>query len=457
MVKEVIYMFISQKKGKRFLLGWLVLFIISATLPSCDQSGPQQPETSVAVIETVSPPAATAVASAAPIETPISPTGTQETLTSDERLATRRAFREATLVAAMTLTGTPGAEGSAPPRGGATVTATFEPTVPVDPEAMVPLMDMGESTYFGFEGGLYPGGQNEMPAAHAAEGLRRALMIQPLDVEGRPNGGGNYILLSVGLSNTGMEFCRGLGVGHDYLTPCNPYSFMGQSAADTAVNHSELVILSGARGGQVGTTWDSPDENNYDRIRDELLGPLGHSEQQVQVIWLKVVNPAGDRPTLPSPDADAFELAATLADIVRSLKVRYPNLQQVFISSRIYAGYADERGEERHPEPYAYESGFAVKWLIEAQINQMESGEINSLTGDLNYNTVAPWLAWGPYLWADGTNPRSDGLIWPESDLAEDGVHPDPSGQTKVAEMLLAFFKSSPVTRCWYLAAGTCE
>ncbi len=452
-------MLFSQKKGKLFLIGLLVLFVIGTILTSCEQPGPQQLETSVAVIETASPsPAATAVANAAPIETPTSPAATEEILTSDERLATRRVFREATLIAAMTLTGTPMAEGGAPPpRVSATVTPTFEPTVPVDPEPMVPLTDMGGATYYGFEGGLYPGGQNEMPAAHAAEGLRRALMVQPVDGEGRPDGDGNYILLSIGLSNTGMEFCRGLGVGHDYLTPCNPYSFMGQSAVDTAVNHNELVILSGARGGQVGTNWDSPDENNYDRIRDELLGPLGHSEQQVQVIWLKVVNPAGGRPSLPSPQADAFNLAATLADIVRSLKVRYPNLQQVFISSRIYAGYADERGEERHPEPYAYESGFAVKWLIEAQINQMESGEIDPLTGDLNYNTVAPWLAWGPYLWADGTNPRSDGLIWPQSDLAEDGVHPDPSGQTKVAAMLLEFFKSSPITRCWYLAAGACE
>jgi hypothetical protein len=74
-----------------------------------------------------------------------------------------------------------------------------------------------------------------------------------------------------------------------------------------------------------------------------------------------------------------------------------------------------------NPEPYAYDSGLAVKWLIEAQIRQMQTpdGHIDDRAGNLNYHTVAPWLAWGPYLWADGLNPRSDGLVWKPNDEAE--------------------------------------
>jgi lysophospholipase L1-like esterase len=64
----------------------------------------------------------------------------------------------------------------------------------------------------------------------------------------------------------------------------------------------------------------------------------------------------------------------------------------------------------------------------------------------------SPWLAWGPYTWADGTNPRSDGLTWVPSDFANDGTHPSAQGANKVGQMLHAFFKNHETTRSWYLA-----
>ena len=317
------------------------------------------------------------------------------------------------------------------------------------PPVMTPLGDMGQSNYLGFSGGLYPNGSNSMPAQHANVGLTRANSIVPLDTNGNPSAAGKIVMLSIGMSNTTQEFCS-----QSSDPPCNSWTFMGQASADPAVNKTTLVLVNGARGGQTSSTWDAPGEANYDRIRDTRLVPAGLSEQQVQIAWVKVAN-AGPTMSLPAAQADANQLVTQMADIVRALKVRYPNLKQVFLSSRIYAGYATTT---LNPEPYAYESGFAVKWLIQAQMDQMQNGGtvVDARAGDLNYNTVAPWLAWGPYLWANGANLRSDGLNWLPADVEADGTHPSQSGEQKVGNQLMAFFKQSQHTRCWFVTGGTC-
>lgn len=315
----------------------------------------------------------------------------------------------------------------------------------VEPDtALVPLTDMGARTYLGFEGGLYPDGADAPPASHHAEGLARAAAIRPLTVDGQPSDEGEIVLVSIGMSNTTQEFCS-----HNSALPCDPWTFMGQAAVDPAVSHTTLAIVNGARGSEPAETWDAPDDANYDRVRDTRLAPQGLTEAQVQIAWVKVANP---RPTvsLPAPEADAFRLVTQMGDIARALKARYANLQQVFFSSRIYAGYATTT---LNPEPYAYESGFAVKWLVQAQIDQMENEGVvvDARAGDLSYES-APWLAWGPYLWADGANPRSDGLLWVPADFATDGTHPAQSAEEKVGTLLLESFKTSPYTTCWFLA-----
>lgn len=307
-----------------------------------------------------------------------------------------------------------------------------------------PLDDLGAGLYLGqFQGGLYSGGQNVPPPAHAAEGLARALGIAPLDAAGNPDPNGKYVLLSIGMSNTTQEFCS-----QNSALPCDPWTFMGQAVIHPQVNHTTLAIVNGARGGQAADAWEFPDSPNYNRIRDTRLAPLGLTEAQVQVAWVKVA----DRiPTvsLPAPGADAFVLLTRMGNIARAMHIRYPNLAMILLSSRIYAGYATST---LSPEPYAYESGFAVKWLIEAQVTQMAGGSQGPLAGDLDYQTAAPWLGWGPYLWADGLVPRTDGLIWACSDLETDGTHPSMSGEEKVGSLLLDFMLNSPLARPWFRA-----
>ena len=313
----------------------------------------------------------------------------------------------------------------------------------------VPLTELGTNTYKGFEGGLYDGGSNVMPDAHRSEGLARRKAIVPLDATGNPSAGGKIIVLSVGMSNTTQEFCNGAST----TTNCLSYSFMGQAAADAQVNKTTLALVNGARGSQAASLWDDPADVQYDTVRFNRLEPLGFTERQVQVAWVKLANP-GPTDSLPG-SSDALNLEASLGKVVRAMRVRYPNLKMVFFSSRIYAGYATTT---LNPEPYAYESGFSVKWLIAAQVKQIATAVVDATAGSLDYRTgEAPWLAWGPYLWAAGTTPRqSDGLTWVQSDFAADGTHPAPSGIQKVGQQLLTFFKTSEFTSCWFVAGGSC-
>jgi hypothetical protein len=156
------------------------------------------------------------------------------------------------------------------------------------------------------------------------------------------------------------------------------------------------------------------------------------------VVWIKRSNPGGYAyASLPSSSAGAYNFEYQLGQVLRALKTRWPNVQQVFISSRIYAGYFNAGV---NPEPYACEYGFSVKWLINAQITQRSTGVVDPLAGDLL--TAVPWIDWGPYIWGNGTNnpPGSKALTWASTAYASDGEQPGNSGINKVGAALLNFF-----------------
>ena len=218
---------------------------------------------------------------------------------------------------------------------------------------------------------------------------------------------------------------------------------MARAAADPAVNHTTLAIVDGAAGGQTAGTWDEPTDANYDRVRDTRLTPRGLTEAQVQVAWVKVAN---SQPTssLPASNSDAYRLVTQTGNILRALKSRYKNIRQVYLSSRISAAYASTT---LNPEPYAYESGFAAKWVIEAQIQEMRAGRVDPLAGNIDYRGGgAPWVGWGAYLWADGANPRSDGLVGcPRTSPPTGPIRPRAGGRRWVSCSSIS--SSSPTSR----------
>ena len=295
---------------------------------------------------------------------------------------------------------------------------------------LTPLTELGTAKYQGFQGGLYPGGKNERPAAHEIAGIALAKQVQPLDAEGKPNADGKIVLLSVGMSNTTQEFS----------------TFKRIADADRDKN-PKLVIVDGAQGGMSANRIIDPEDNGsgtkFWNTVDQRLKGAGVTREQVQTAWIKQADPG---PTQGFPKY-AQTLQGELRQIVQLMHRRFANLKLVYLSNRTYGGFAKTR---LNPEPYAYESAFAVKWLIEEQLKGDPALNYEPSKGRVN----APWLSWGPYLWANGTIRLADGLFYEESDFAGDGTHPSASGQRKVAERLQHFFKTDSTAKLWFVGSG---
>ncbi len=289
---------------------------------------------------------------------------------------------------------------------------------------LTPIVDLGMGTYQGFQGGLYPGGAAARPASHdsAADSAARLVLLDP---NGVPDAaGGRIVLLTIGMSNTSQE----------------SQAYIPIAAADPGRN-AGVTIVNGAQGGWTATRVADPGQNGpFWSTVDQRLAASGVTPLQIQAVWLKQ---AEAQPTQAFP-LDARILQGHIEEIARIVRDRYPNARQLYASSRIYAGYATT---PLNPEPYAYQSGFAVKWMIERQL----AGD-----ADLGFDPArgiveAPWMAWGPYLWADGLIPRSDGLTWECSDLREtDGTHPSETGAAKAGALLHGFFMTDPLASRWY-------
>ena len=252
--------------------------------------------------------------------------------------------------------------------------ATGVVTIGTKSFSATPLVDLvpGQLYQGQFSGMLY-NGSNSPPADQAAAGLQAAGLVQPLDANGNPNPNGKIVLISLGMSEASDDWCDG-------TTSCTSYSFMGQAVTSSSVNHSTLTILNGASSGTSASVWacaygycplTTTDPNQYDRVRNNVLTPAGVTEAQVQVVWIQNADPSPTwYPSLPNSLADAYNYMYESSETLRALKLRWPNVQQVFFD-RIYAGYATTN---QNPEPYAYEYGFSVKWLVNDQITQRDTG-----------------------------------------------------------------------------------
>lgn len=283
--------------------------------------------------------------------------------------------------------------------------------------AQAPLDELVGGSYMGFPGGLYPGGNQ--PPASQADAARAALVgVVPRAADGSPDPMGTIGFISIGMSNTSEEF-----------------RWFERNEDANAARQAGIVFVNGAIGSHPSEFWAAPTNAAWD-ILAARVAAAGVAPSQVQVAWVKLAR--GTVSDLRFPQ-HAGQLRDDLREVVRNARARFPNLRVAWLSSRIWGGWNDN---PQRNEPLSYESAFAVRWLIEDQI----AGDPRLGAGS------APVVLWGPYLWAAGDTPRSDGLSWPQADFEPDFIHPNDDGERKVGALLSTFFNEDPIASPWYRA-----
>jgi hypothetical protein len=286
-----------------------------------------------------------------------------------------------------------------------------------------PLIDIPPGNlYLGQTGGLYPDGTNVVPATHIAHGVAISSHLAPI------NG-------KVTMGNLGFSVCNMIW---DYV--------MSQGAVDAALS-PDLQIVNLAHGGMGSQECADPYSIYWTTHIPAALAAASVDWDDLQVLWVMTSDRADDIPA-PAPfPVHAQNLKQQYIRLLRNIRYYFPNVRIVYFTSPPYLGYWDQPGIQQ--EPFVYENGWGVKWLIQEQIE----GSI-----DINYDPSirlvrAPWIDWGPYLWCDGVNPNSQGLTWicPD-DVQDQGQHPSPTGRAKMAARLIAYWKTHPAAASWFLA-----
>ncbi len=331
---------------------------------------------------------------------------------------------------------------------------------PDDWKLLVPITEM-TVPYKGEDGGLYGGGKNEPPEAHRAAHLREVEKVVPRDANGEPSADGRVGFITIGFSNPNIESANFIRVANG-----DP-----KKAAN-------VVLVNGCIGGRsaVMWAWDGADvlpkaeQARLDQAMDvvhmpkgkrkpgnlekdtwptlaQRIGEAGLSAKQVQVCWLKHVE-ANPKPFGEFP-AHARALQADITAVLQIAKHHYPNLRVVYLSSRTFGGWSGR--ESGSPEPFAYESGFGTRWIVQSQMKGVAQMNYDPARGEVK----TPLVLWGPYLWACGPTPRKlDGLTWTQNDVRPDQLHPNEAGCAKTTALLLNFFKTNEGASRWFVKPG---
>lgn len=304
-----------------------------------------------------------------------------------------------------------------------------------DSTGLIPLTDLGTGFYEGIQGGLYPGGLNIVTGKHRNNGIKLAKSLKPLDSLGNINyTDGEILFLGFGASLASNVF-------NAYIDSIKTTEYVGMNNC--------LTVKGLCFGGKDLTLMADSTSNYWEAVRSKMES-RGDAYEQVQVAWIMQHSE-----TDTTDDFDLYfdSMMDKWQTLVTTMKDTFPNLKMLYISGLHYCGYMDPMHEnfEGFEEPHTYWGNLVIKELIK---RQMLNDPALRYAGP---GAQAPWLAWAPYYWTDGINPRTyDGLSWSCDQFRDDptggGYHlVDTSTALGVeANMLWNFLKTDPVASVWY-------
>lgn len=300
-----------------------------------------------------------------------------------------------------------------------------------DSTGMIPLNDLGTGYYLDYEGGLFKEGSNSPTAAHLDKGKKIANNLKKRDDFGNiDEANGTIMMIGMGASVASDAFntFRDTMLAQDWpgVNPC-------------------LEVKSVFIGGKdMGDILD-PDQNYWGTFQDRLDAKFIDPDQ-VQVAWMLMQSEATTHDVESYVTYVIGQYKLILADMLDEM----PNLRIVFLSGMHYTGYTAPSHEryDAMVEPKGYWGNLAIRELI----NQQMDGD-----PDLDFEGAdrkVPYITWGPYFWADGTNPRADGLSWSceefRSDSTGGGFHLKEEYQYKEGDMIYDFLTTNDVAKLFF-------
>ncbi len=299
-----------------------------------------------------------------------------------------------------------------------------------DTTHFISLVDLQTGFYLGeFQGGLYPGGSNTMPLYHLNKGVKISKAIKPLDSLGNVDFVNGKVYMACFGSSTAVQ-------------PFKKY----QSALPDAegLNNCFKTVLCNHVGGIENMTIDNA--TYWEDIDNDKLIPAGVTREQIQVAWM--MNSSREDSIYDMP-LQADSIHAKYVRAFQGLYATYPNLKILYLSPPYYGGYADPTDDNFavNQEPCSYHAGFATKWAIQDQIFGVPALKFKEP------GKQAPFLSWGPHIWADGLRANSyDGLYWDCADFKFDGagIHLNDGGKEILGDILYDFFLNDTIAGYWY-------